>query len=290
MRKIFAISVLAAGLLIGVPCGSWAQGIIRPKVTGGHKPSPKPRAVQRKAAAKPDFSVEWKKLYYSFVYVRGGTFMMGATEQMANPFDDEKPVHEVTVDGFFISKYEVTQALWESVMHTNPSHFKGANLPVEGVTKADCLEFIARLNALAQAKSGNPNLYFRLPTEAEWEYAARGGEKSQGYQYSGGNDLDAVAWYDGNSGFCTHPVGRKRPNELGLYDMTGNVWEWCSDGHIPYTSAPQTNPIGPLKDDNLVMRGGSWQKDARWCRISMRTMTSTGDRSFTFGLRLVMHE
>ena len=153
------------------------------------------------------------------VKVEAGTFMMGATSEMKVPYDDEKPVHQVTLtNDYYMGKYEVTQALWQAVMGSNPSNFKGDNLPVEKVSWNDCQEFISKLNSMTGRK-------FRLPTEAEWEYAARGGKKSRRYQYSGSSNISDVAWHEGNSYRKTYPVGTKQANELGIYDMCGNVYE-----------------------------------------------------------------
>ena len=172
------------------------------------------------------------------VRVEAGTFTMGATPEMKDPWDDEKPAHQVTLtNDYYIGKYEVTQTLWQAVMGNNPSNFKGDNLPVERVSWYDCQEFISKLNSITGKT-------FRLPTEAEWEYAARGGKKSRGYQYSGSSNISDVAWYTDNSGSKTHAVGSKQANELGIYDMAGNVWEWCQDWHEEYTGSSQINPTG----------------------------------------------
>ena len=198
------------------------------------------------------------------VRVEAGTFTMGATPEMKNPFDDEKPTHQVTLtNDYYIGKYEVTQALWKAVMENNPSKFKGDDLPVETVSWEDCQKFISKLNRITGKK-------FRLPTEAEWEYAARGGNKSRGYQYSGSNNLSDVAWYEDNSGSKTHSVGSKQANELGIYDMTGNVWEWCQDWHEEYSGSSQINPIGANRGLNRVYRGGDWVSIIRFCRSSYR--------------------
>ena len=216
----------------------------------------------------------------NMVAVKGGTFTMGATsEQGSDAYDDEKPPHRVTLSGYYIGKYEVTQEEWEAVMGNNPSYFKGNRNPVERVSWNDCQEFIRRLNALT-------GLNFRLPTEAQWEYAARGGNMSKGYKYSGSNDIDRVAYYNKGSGGPT-TVGSKQPNELGLYDMAGNVWEWCSDWYGSYSSSAQTNPTGSASGSIRVYRGGSWSYDAWFCRVSFRSNSSPGISGSSLGLRLV---
>ena len=177
----------------------------------------------------------------------------------------------------------MTQALWEEVMGSNPSIFKGDTNPVESVSWNDCQTFIQKLNK----RTGKT---FRLPTEAEWEYAARGGKKSRGYKYSGSNDIGTVAWYRSNSGIKTHAVGTKAPNELGLYDMSGNVWEWCNDWYGDYSSNAQTNPTGAESGSRRVNRGGSWFSKARCCRSSHRDRNAPSDSYFILGLRLVLSE
>ena len=207
---------------------------------------------------------------------------MGATsEQKDEAWDREKPVHSVTLSGYYIGKTEVTQVLWEAVMGSNPSRFKGDYLPVENVSWDDCQEFIRKLNSMTGQN-------FRLPTEAEWEFACRGGNNSRGYKYSGSNNLGSVAWYDGNSGNKTHPVGTKAPNELGIYDMSGNVWEWCADWYGDYSSGAQTNPTGPYGGSNRVYRGGSWNYDVGRCRSSNRDFYYPWIRDIILGLRLAL--
>ena len=218
------------------------------------------------------------------VKVEAGSFNMGATPEMQAPYEVEKPVHRVTLtNNYYIGKYEVTQALWQAVMGSNPSYFKGDDLPVEQVSWNDCQDFISKLNAMTGKR-------FRLPSEAEWEYAARGGKKSRGYQYSGSNTLGDVAWYEGNSGSKTHAVGTKQPNELGIYDMTGNVYEWCQDWYGSYSSSPQTNPIGAVSGSSRVDRGGSWFFTAKHCRSSYRFNLTPDYRLNFLGLRLVLSE
>jgi formylglycine-generating enzyme required for sulfatase activity len=223
-----------------------------------------------------------QNLVSNMVRVEGGIFTMGATsEQRSDAASDEKPAHQVTLSPFCIGKYEVTQEEWETVMGSNPSNFKGAKRPVEFVSWDDCQEFIRKLNVLTGKR-------FRLPTEAEWEYAARGGNRSQGYKYAGGNNISSVAWYDGNAGRETHPVGQKQSNEMGLYDMAGNVWEWCQDWKGVYSSSPQTNPTGPSSASLRVYRGGSWGNYARYCRVSIRYYFKPDYRSSYLGLRLAL--
>ena len=202
------------------------------------------------------------ELINSMVYVEGGTFIMGATsEQGSDAYDDEKPPHRVTLSDYHIGKYEVTQEEWQAVMGNNPSNYKGNKKPVEKVSWNDCQEFIRKLNTLT-------GLNFMLPTEAQWEYAARGGNKSMGYKYSGSNKIKNVAYYNkGNGGPIE--VGQKQPNELGLYDMNGNVWEWCSDAWYNYDSSNTTDPKHK-SGNNRVLRGGSWRDNARYCRVSFR--------------------
>lgn len=221
-----------------------------------------------------------QEILSSMVYVEGGTFQMGATsEQGSDAFSDESPVHQVTVSSFYMGKTEVTQRQWKAIMGSNPSYFTGDNRPVENVSWNDCQAFIQKLNQLTGRT-------FRLPTEAEWEYAARGGKYHSGYKYSGSNEVGYVAWYEGNSGSQTHDVKTKQPNALGLYDMSGNVWEWCSDWYGSYGSGAQTNPQGPSSGSYRVLRGGSWYSYARYCRVSYRSDDYPDDRYNSFGFRL----
>ncbi len=217
---------------------------------------------------------------FNMIKVEGGTFTMGATSEMENPWDEEKPAHKVTItNDYYIGETQVTQALWKAVMESNTSRFEGNNLPVERVSWNDCQNFIEKLNTLTGE-------HFRLPTEAEWEFAARGGNKSKHYQYSGSNNLDDVAWYFGNSGSKTHLVATKQANELGIYDMSGNVWEWCQDWFGDYKSSAQTNPTGPSSGSFRVFRGGRWGSEARSCRSSHRNNGIPDFGYNNLGLRL----
>ena len=228
---------------------------------------------------------------FTMIPVEGGTFTMGATEEQgSDAYDWEYPVHQVTLSDYSIGQTEVTQELWVAVMGNNPSyHNDNLQRPVEKVSWNDCQEFIAELNRLT-------GKHFRLPSEAEWEFAARGGNLSQHYKYSGSNDIGEVAWYYDNSyavgssnpDYGTHPVGKKKANELGLYDMSGNVWEWCQDWYGDYSSAAQTNPTGPETGSDRVLRGGSWSSFAGSCRVSYRFNDSPSFRDYSYGLRLAL--
>ncbi len=229
------------------------------------------------------------------IYVEGGIFMMGSN----NGDGDEKPVHQVTVSSFYISKCEVTQKEYREVMGKNPSKFKGDDLPVEQISWFDAVEFCNkksrsdgltpcyRISGEDVACDFSANGY-RLPTEAEWEYAARGGNQSRGYKYSGSDKLDEVGWYWDNSGEKTHFVGTKKPNELGIYDMSGNVWEWCWDWYGAYTSSLAADPRGAHSGEYRVLRGGSWSNSiAYFTRCVFRYSYIPLYRSSIIGFRCV---
>lgn len=256
------------------------------KPLSGNKHS-RPRPKPKPEPANPIGEVIYETftangVSFKMIRVDGGTFTMGATSEQGSVADNnEKPAHQVTLSTYYIAETEVTQELWQAVMGSNPSNFKGANRPVEKVSWDDCKAFISKLNSLTGKN-------FRLPTEAEWEFAARGGNKTQGYKYSGSNSLGNVAWYDDNSGDETHPVKQKSPNELGLYDMSGNVWEWCEDWFGSYSSSSQTNPTGASSGSDRVIRGGGWFNYARCCRVSFRNDFTPDFRYDDLGLRLVL--
>ena len=253
-------------------------------------------------AQNKDFTVNG--VSFTMVYVQGGTFIMGTSEdedEYAN--ENEQPSHSVTLSDYMIGQTEVTQELWQAVMGTNPSHFKNnPRRPVECVTWKDCQNFIKKLNEMTGQN-------FRLPTEAEWEFAARGGVKSKGYKFSGSDKLTEVAWMWQNSGIAflfrpddegdfealernhckPHAVATKKPNELGIYDMCGNVWEWCQDWFGEYESTPQTNPTGPASGENYVTRGGAWSNDEDFCRPTFRQDFDMPEEDDTVqGLRLAL--
>ena len=217
------------------------------------------------------------------IHVEGGTFIMGATLKQGGDNQDERIVHHVRLDSYYISQVPVTQELWEKVMGNNPSRNKGNVFPVENVSWNDCMIFIKRLNNMTGKE-------FRLPTEAEWEYAAKGGAKGRynGYKYSGGNNLHGVSWNRENSDGHTHEVAQKTPNELGIYDMSGNVWEWCSDWYAPYSEKLVVNPQGPSDGEKKVCRGGSWNSKGRDCRISIRESEYPDEGGADIGFRLAL--
>lgn len=238
------------------------------------------------------------KMLEDMVFVEAGTFIMGCDRNKSDCGDDELPAHEVTLSSFFISKFEVTQKLWRSVMGNNPSNVKGDNRPVVFVSWKDAIEFCNKLSA----KEGLEPAYkidssgvscdlrsngYRLPTEAEWEYVAKGGIKGKTFLYGGDNSIDAVAWYKSNSGGTIHEVGMKKANELGIYDLSGNVWEWCWDFYGSYKATNQNDPKGPISHANRVARGGSWNRDDKFCRTTNRYGFTPDDIGKDLGFRIV---
>lgn len=225
---------------------------------------------------------------FTMMPVEGGEFTMGATSEQTGYASDELPTHRVTLSSYMIGETEVTQELWQAVMGYKPtsdgsqwssSYGLGAQFPAYYISWNDVQEFITKLNNITGET-------FRMPTEAEWEYAARGGNKSKGYLYSGSNTIGNVAWYADNSGSKTHAVKTKSPNELGLYDMSGNVWEWCSDWYGSYSSNAQTDPTGPTSGSTRVARGGGWSNRASYCRVAFRNNASPSFRYGHYGFRL----
>lgn len=247
-------------------------------------PAPTDDNRQRQSASEPISDAIYKDaIAGTFVLVQGGSFNMGCTSEQQNCNGNEKPVHRVTLESYYIGKYEVTQAQWQEVMWENPSRFSGCDqCPVERVSWIDIQEFLRRLNA-------RTGLNYRLPTEAEWEFAARGGNNSQGYQYAGSDNLVSVGWYSDNANKKTNPVGQKAPNELGLYDMSGNVYEMCQDFGGPYSSSVQKNPIGPSTGSHRIGRGGSWLDDSQRSRVTYRANSLPHNSHSTMGFRLVMN-
>ena len=245
--------------------------------------------VQAPIANSDNISIPVKDgISIDMVRVEAGTFTMGSTAEMKNMWDFEKPTRVTLTNDYYMGKYEVTQALWQTVMGNNPSGFKSDNLPVEQVSWDDCQEFISKLNRITGKT-------FRLPTEAEWEYAARGGNKSRGYQYSGSNNPLDVAWCGDNSGSMTHGVGTKQANELGIYDMSGNVEEWCQDWYdlynsSSYNSSTQVNPTGDNSELRRVVRGGCWRDSAMYSHSSNRCNYPPDCHNNFIGLRLVLSE
>lgn len=278
---IIAACVLeAVAAVVGIVCDKFLS------VGEDMEQKTKPKTEQKTESAPQLVAVEGSQTFtvngvkFTMVPVEGGTFTMGATsEQGSDANEDEKPAHEVTLSDYYIGQTEVTQALWKVVMGSNPSNFARDNLPVESVSWNDCQVFIQKLNQLTGKQ-------FRLPTEAEWEYAARGGRKSRGYKYAGGNNIGLVAWCGDNSGNRTHTVATKQANELGVYDMSGNVEEWCSDWYDGYQSSSQSDPQRPSLGSCRVNRGGSCYCNAGDCRVSYRFFGIPDFRYNDLGLRL----
>jgi len=245
------------------------------------------------AISSDDIVITIKSVSFVMKPVEGGTFQMGSENNDGIADDDEKPTHSVTVSSFYISEIEVTQGLWEAVMGTtviyqrnlvnssSPLRGLGADLPMYYVNWYECQEFIRRLNS----QTGK---CFRLPTEAEWEYASKGGNKRNDFKYAGSNSLANVAWYSDNSNSSSHPVKSKTPNAIGLFDMSGNVWEWCQDWYGYYNNNIETNPIGPADGSKRVVRGGSWYSNSSYCRVTKRYKIDPGYRDTCYGFRLVL--
>ena len=304
-RKVFFV-IIGLAIVIGVSVFTF-QRLSKPTEKTEATPQ-----IFEKTETTPETLIEIPGVEYSsfnvngvqfkMVKVEGGTFQMGCTSEQGSYYKDVEAlkklkaalgedtcdydhvtVHSVTLSDYYIGQTEVTQELWDAVMGSNPSYFIGDNQrPVEMVVLNGCQEFIEKLNRLTGKN-------FRLPTEAEWEYAARGGNKSKGYKYSGSNDADAVAWYGNNSGGKTHAVATKQANELGLYDMSGNVWEWCQDWYGYYSSNSQTNPTGPSTGSYRVLRGGSLTcNDTLAVRVSDRLSVRPDCRIIGIGLRLAL--
>ncbi len=225
------------------------------------------------AMDKEVFTVEG--VSFTMIKVQGATYIMGASDNDLDACVIEKPAHKEKISDFMIGETPVTQELWQAVMCANPSYFEGdMQRPVDSVSWDDCQAFIRKLNQLTGQN-------FRLPSEAEWEYAARGGNRSKGYKYAGSNSVDAVAWYDDNSGRTTHPVKTKQPNELGIYDMSGNVWEWCQDNWCDDYNSPRDSGY-------RVLRGGTWFYVARGVRVSSRGYLHPNFGGYYVGLRLAL--
>lgn len=260
----------------------------------------KPVEPPKETAGKvpPEVVHPTTKMLEEMVFVEAGTFIMGCDRKKSECGNDELPSHEVTLSSFFISKFEVTQKLWQSVMGNNPSNVKGDNLPVVLISWNDAIEFCNKLSAgegLEPAYKIDGSRVscdirsngYRLPTEAEWEYVAKGGGKGNNFLFGGDNSIDAVAWYKLNSGGTIHQVGVKKANELGIYDLSGNVWEWCWDFYGSYKAASQVDPKGPNAHINRVARGGSWNRDDKFCRTTNRYGFSPDDRGKDLGFRVV---
>ena len=281
MKRIFAI--LVSVLLIGVCVPPDACAQKRARKSQKKATTTKKEATESATTASNTQTYTVNGVTFKMVEVDGGTFIMGATKEQGNDaWDCAKPAHKVTVSSFLIGQTEVTQELWGAVMGYNPSESGTDKCPVECVSWNDCQSFISKLNELTGEE-------FRLPTEAEWEFAARGGNKSKNYKYAGSNSINSVVWYYYNSDMI-RPVATKKPNELGIYDMSGNVWEWCQDYYDEdyYSESPQTNPTGPSYGALRVIRSGDYNDAEDYCRISARMGCSPNSNITELGLRLAI--
>ena len=293
MSCLVAVTVSAQGIIRRPAATKPKPTVRKPQSRGSSAVRPKPAQPKKadpiNSLAEPLRS-HLKKLMADMVLVEGGTYMMGNPDRDRNDEYAKDVPHEVTLSSFYICKYEVTEALWTAVMGSNPSGYpSGDNYPVEQVNWYDCQDFVEKLSELT-------GRHFRLPTEAEWEYAARGGQRSRGYRYSGSYNLDEIGWHVGNAHHYKREVGTKKPNELGLYDMTGNVSEWCQDklDIEYYHHSPSINPQGPDRStykDNRCFRGGSFCDDEKYDELKVYTR-NTGmppeEKYGHLGLRLAM--
>ncbi len=293
MSCLVAVTVSAQGIIRRPAATKPKPTVRKPQSRGSSAVRPKPAQPKKadpiNSLAEPLRS-HLKKLMADMVLVEGGTYMMGNPDRDRNDEYAKDVPHEVTLSSFYICKYEVTEALWTAVMGSNPSRHKlGDNYPVEQVNWYDCQDFVEKLSELT-------GRHFRLPTEAEWEYAARGGQRSRGYRYSGSYNLDEIGWHVGNAHHYKREVGTKKPNELGLYDMTGNVCEWCQDKLDTeyYHHSPSINPQGPDRStykDNRCFRGGSFCDEEKYDELKVYTR-NTGmppeEKYGHLGLRLAM--
>lgn len=293
MSKLNIKQLLAMGCFAIVPYTSWAQGIIVHKTdgsqikfkatevesittyadegaTGGHK--------------KLSITVGGTAVTFNMIFVEGGEFDMGATSEQGDDVGYyETPVHKVRLNDYYIGETEVTQELWIAIMDYNPSWNQNNLLyPMQCASWESCQEFVNKLSIAT-------GYTFRLPTEAEWEYAARGGNSSKKFKYAGSNDIDNVAWYSNNSGDAVHEVAAKEPNELGIYDMSGNVWEWCQDWYGEYGTYGSNNPTGPSSGSFKIFRGGAYTEVKENCRTTTRAFNKPDFTYGYLGLRLAMN-
>ena len=294
MSCLVAVTVSAQGIIRRPAATKPKPTVRKPQSRGSSAVRPKPAQPKKadpiNSLAEP-LRTHLKKLMADMVLVEGGTYMMGNPDRDRNDEYAKDVPHEVTLSSFYICKYEVTEALWTAVMGSNPSKYpSGDNYPVEQVNWYDCQDFVEKLSELT-------GRHFRLPTEAEWEYAARGGQRSRGYRYSGSYNLDEIGWHVGNTHRNKKEVGTKKPNELGLYDMTGNVSEWCQDklDIEYYHHSPSINPQGPDRStykDNHCFRGGSFCDDDKYDELKVYTRNIGGmppeEKYGHLGLRLAM--